>query len=121
MPKVEVPTERDRYWLEQSRALAASGKNAKTFAQEQGLSIHAFYQARKRLRKLGLLSAGPARRSPKKKTIGFSKVEVRTLTAPPISGADFRLCLPNGLVFEWSGATLPESVVELLERLIAQR
>jgi len=42
-------TERDRFWLDHEAALAKSGQTAKAYAAAQGLSQHAFYQARKRL------------------------------------------------------------------------
>ena len=114
------PTERDRYWLDHDAAVVASGQTAKAYAAEQGLSLHALYQARKRLRTLGFLPPGRQQRAvrPKAKTPAFSKVELLT---PRRSSADFRLGLPNGLTFEWSGAELPSPVVDLLERLIQLR
>ena len=113
------PTERDRYWLDHEAAVEASGQTAKAYAAEQGLSLQAFYQARKRLRTLGFLPSGRQRAvRPKAKTPAFSKVELLT---PRRSSADFRLGLPNGLTFEWSGAELPSPVVDLLERLIQLR
>jgi hypothetical protein len=51
-----APTERDRFWLDHEAAVAASGQTAKGYAAEHGLSFHAFYQARKRLRALGCAS-----------------------------------------------------------------
>ena len=111
------PSERDRFWLNHGKALAASGQTAKAYAAEQGLSLHAFYQARKRLRALGLLSTADLRRKPKA-TSAFAKIERVKLPRPE---ADFRLGLPNGITLEWSGAELPSSVMQLLERLIALR
>jgi hypothetical protein len=115
------PTERDRSWLAHESALAASGKTAKAYAAEHELSLHAFYQARKRLRALGLLPAVRSRRGSKKaprQPVSFSRVE---LTPPGRAQAEFRLGLPNGLTLEWSGCELPPAVVELLERLIQPR
>ena len=120
MPKCQAPTERDRYWLDQEAALAKSGKTAKDYAAEQGLSLHALYQARKRLRKLGHLTAGNERKSQKRRAsheLAFEEVRV----APQASLADYRLSLPNGLVLEWSGEELPEPVVSLVERLVRLR
>jgi transposase InsO family protein len=118
MPDSHPPTERDRFWLDHEAALAASDQTAKAYAAEQGLSLHALYQARKRLRALGLLPPSRSRRRPSKPeppSVAFSKVE---LASPPaMARPDFRLSLPNGLVLEWSGAELPEAVVELVERL----
>lgn len=115
------PTERDRYWLAHEAAIKASGQSAKAYAAERDVSLHALYQARKRLRAMGLLEAGRRRRSDCKATarpVAFSKVE---LTAPRTSCPDFRLSLPNGLVLEWSGSELPLPVVELVERLTQPR
>ena len=113
-------SERDRFWLDHEAAQAASGQTAKDYAAAQSLSLHAFYQARKRLRTLGLLAAPgrrvPARKRPSTKTLSFSKITV----APPPSASCFRIEVPGGASLEWSGGAVPESVIALLERL-AQR
>ena len=79
MTKSPEPTERDRYWLAHETALAASHQTAKAYAAEHELSLHAFYQARKRLRVLGLLPAGRSRRGTQpaaRQPVSFSKVEL---------------------------------------------
>ena len=119
----QTPSERDRFWLDHHRGQVASGKSAKAYATEQGLTAHAFYQARKRLRAEGLLA--PARearregRSPKRRAtpIRFSKVTVTPRTEPP----RFRAELPNGIALDWSGPALDASVLDLLERLLRLR
>lgn len=124
MRRREAATERDRFWLEHEAKLATSEGTAKAYAAEHGLSLHAFYQARKRLRALGLLTMGAPRRSPKQgkaptpRPVRFSRVEVRV---PRPSGAEFRLSLPGGAVLEWSGEKLPPAVVDLVERLTSPR
>jgi hypothetical protein len=124
MRRREAPTDRDRFWLDHEAKLASSEGTAKAYAAEHGLSLHAFYQARKRLRTLGLLTKGVPRRSPKAGTkttarpVTFSKVEVRL---PRPSCAEFRLSLPGGAVLEWSGEKLPPAVVDLVERLSSPR
>ena len=115
------PTERDRFWLDHEAAIKSSGQTAKEYASAQDLSLHALYQARKRLRALGLMERSPAGRTDKKsvsKPVSFSRVELAT---PRRSQSDFRLSLPNGIVLEWSGAELPSPVVELVERLTQPR
>lgn len=112
------PTERDRFWLDHEKAVAASGQSAKAYAAKQGLSLHAFYQARKRLRTLGLLSTTDLRRKPKTTASAFAKIE---RMKPLRTAADYRLGLPNGITLEWSGSELPSPVLELLGRLIALR
>jgi hypothetical protein len=116
-------TERDQFWLDHEAALAASGLTTKAYAAEHELSFHAFYQARKRLRALGLLPPAdpPDKRTKKsapREPVAFSKVEIR---APREAAGEFRLSLPNGFVLEWSGPELPEGLVGLLERLTATR
>ena len=41
-------TDRDRYWLGQQASWEKSGLSAKEYARKHKLSIHGFYQARKR-------------------------------------------------------------------------
>lgn len=114
-------SEREQFWLDHEAAQAASGKTAKEYAAAQGLSLHAFYQARKRLRALGLLAPRRAERKrsqkpAKAKTVSFSKIAVPA-TAP---GPRFRLELPGGIALEWAGGDVPESVTVLLERLTSR-
>ncbi|MCP5057483.1 MAG: hypothetical protein GY937_12270 [bacterium] len=119
MGKTGEPTERDCFWLEHEAVLAKSELTAKAYAAEQGLSMHALYQARKRLRAMGWLAAaaGPRRRKVSRKAVAFSKVDLRGQVRP----AEFRLSLPNGFVLEWSGSELPTAVVGLVERLTSSR
>jgi len=114
-----APTERDRFWLDHEQAIAKSGQSAKAYAAEQGLSLHALYQARKRLKVLGHLPSGrtkPAktRRTKSASSVAFSRIE---LASSPTRDLGYRLSLPSGLVFEWSGGEVPTPVVDLLERL----
>ncbi|MFK7895177.1 MAG: hypothetical protein AB8G23_05040 [Myxococcota bacterium] len=121
MTESREPTERDRFWLNHDAALQASGQSAKEYASANGLSLHALYQSRKRLRSLGLMERTRAVRRDRKsssKSVSFSKVE---LSAPERFSSDFRLSLPNGLVLEWSGGELPSPVIELVERLTLSR
>ena len=123
MGKRGAPTERDRFWLDHEATLAKSARTAKAYAAEQGLSLHAFYQARKRLRALGLLAKGNPKRGAStakapRAGVSFSKVELLT---PQRSRAEFWLSLPGGAVLEWSGAELPPAVVDLVERLSVSR
>ena len=113
------PTERERFWLGHEQALADSGLTAKDYAAEHELSLQALYQARKRLRAVGLL--GPSavqRKSPKRIERAFSKVEVMAAQRTPLQ---FRLSFPNGFVLEWSGDEVPEAVLGLVERLTPTR
>jgi hypothetical protein len=113
-------TERDQFWLDHEAKLSGSALTAKAYAAEQGLSLHALYQARKRLRMMGLLPPAEVRQSGKKsaKSVSFAKVE---LHPPRQSPAELRLSLPNGYVLEWSGGELPSGVIDLVERLTSAR
>jgi len=113
----QQPTERDQFWLDHNAAQEASGRTAKEYAASKGLSLHALYQARKRLRALGLLApardiAVPAKKRTRSKPVSFSKIAV----SPSAADSRFRLELPGGMVLEWSG-DVPESVALLVERL----
>jgi len=112
-------SERDQFWLDHEAALAESGQTAKAYAASQGVSSHALYQARKRLRALGLLAPArvehkPSRKHSGGKSVSFSKITVAPVAADP----RFRLELPGGMALEWAGGDVPESVIVLLERLV---
>ena len=113
------PSERDQFWLDHESAQVASGQTAKEYAAAEGLSLQSLYQARKRLRALGLLAAAPGRSRPTGKrsranAVSFSKIAV----TPSVTDSRFRLELPGAMALEWSGGDVPESVVVLLERLV---
>ncbi len=100
--KVATLTDRDRHWLRQQESWEKSGLSAKEYARRHDLSIHAFYQSRKRLRAIGALDAAPPR-SPKAKSRpsgGFTRVEV-----PATRGPRYRVRLSNGALVEWEGAS----------------
>jgi hypothetical protein len=121
MVKSPGPTERDRYWLDHEAALARSGQTAKAYAAAQDLSFHALYQARKRLRALGLLASRTPRRSAKPvatKPLDFERVEVARPVTPV---GEYRLSFPNGVSLAWSGQELPATVIDLVERLTKLR
>ncbi len=119
--KVRSPSERDQFWLDHNAAQASSGQTAKEYASAQGLSFHAFYQARKRLRVLGLLAPAARRQTAvrtatKAKAVAFSKIAVAKAEA----ALRFRLELPGGLALEWDGGDVPAPVVSLLDRFARQ-
>jgi len=85
-------TERDQFWLDHEAALAGSGLTTKEYAAEHGLSFHAFYQARKRLRALGLLPPADQKRKPTKKPVGsmgICRPFPRCLGLASVSGTSF--------------------------------
>jgi len=95
-------TDRDRYWLRQQGSWEKSGLSTKEYARKRKLSIHAFYQARKRLRAIGALDAAPPRcaKAKSRPSGAFTRVEV-----PATRGPRYRVRLPNGALVEWEGAS----------------
>jgi len=113
-------SERDRFWLEHHEAQVASGQTGKEYVAKHDLSLHAFYQGRKRLRSIGVLP--PARTEKTKTTVAvkasravrFAKVAV---SAPRAEESRLRIQLTNGIAMEWSGVTEAGAIVELIERI----
>jgi hypothetical protein len=117
-------SERDRFWWKHHEAQVASGRNANVYAAEQDLSLHAFYQGRKRLRAIGVLS--PARERQKKAAgVGESRQGVRfakvAVTAPRTEGPRLRVDLANGYAVEWAGSIEMGPVLDLVERIAQLR
>jgi len=98
-------TERDRYWLRQHAASAASGLSAKAYAARHGFSVHSLYQARRRLRRRGLLGA-PAEDPSKAKRASRGRFARLAVAAGP--QPRYRVRLRNGAWIEWEGAAGPE-------------
>jgi len=110
-------TARDRFWLEHLRRVEREGIGSKAYARERGLSVHALYQARKRLIGLG---AWPERRvAPAAAPPVFTPV--RVVEAPVAETAAFRVRLAGGGVLEWSTTPAAETLTVLLDRLAAAR
>ena len=84
-------TERQRYWLEQIEACAASGSSVKAYAAAHGFTASALYAAKKVLVRKGLLPQTTAR---------FQRVQTRA----PSRGREWRIELPNGAAVGFSGA-----------------
>lgn len=105
-------TERDRYWLRHHEACEESGLTAKAYGRRHRLSVHALYQARKRLRAMGALGAASTRpsRAKQQSTSGFTRVGGLAAPRPR-----YRVRFPNGSVVEWEGA----AGLELVEVLSA--
>ena len=98
-------TDRDRSWLRHHRACEQSGLTAKAYAKQHQLSIQGLYQARKRLRSLGVLTAAaepPSKTGPRPGS-GFARVDLSAAASPR-----YRVRLPNGALVEWEGASGPD-------------
>lgn len=94
-------------WLAEIQTCEHSGEVLKHYAARKGLSIHTLYQAKRILRKKGVLPApsrSPAKRGGKKAPVRrdsklpFAQVVHRAEVRDP--GIVWRLRLPGGLIFE---------------------
>ncbi len=105
-----------RKHLEAIEACERSGEPLKRYAERKGLSIHTLYQAKKELRKKGVLPPpSPARgKSPRTKRTGLPRASRFVKAVPRAEGAvantAWRLRLPTGVVFE---STTPITADEL--------
>lgn len=116
----EALSERDRYWLRHHEACAGSGESAKGYAEQRGLSIHALYQSRKRLRAIGALAPAERRgstplppRRPERARVSFSKVG--SVVPMPSASPRYRVRLANGASLEWEGAVATPELEALLQ------
>lgn len=105
-------TERQQSWLSHIERAEARGEALKHYAQRKGLSEHAIYEAKRRLRELGALDSGVADRTSSPR---FAQVVAKA--APPAIGVSLRVRLPGGAELEWSEAPQGESLRELLRGL----
>ena len=64
LPASAALSERQAYWLKHIRAAEGRGEPLKQYAARKGLSEHSLYEAKRRLRDLGVLAAA----SPRKQT-----------------------------------------------------
>lgn len=116
-------TERDRFWLSHLERQVAGAETSKAYAAREGLSIYAFYQARRRLTSLGAWLANATtrkrRRAPATSAPPFTRL---ALPAPtPSAAAACRLRLASGVVIEWSTAPPAEVLAALAGELAAPR
>jgi hypothetical protein len=101
--KQAVLTDRDRYWLRQQKSWEKSELSAKEYARKHKLSIHGFYQLRKRLRAIGAPDAAPPRsaKARSRPSGALTRVELPATTRVP----RYRVRLSNGALVEWEGAS----------------
>jgi len=99
-------TERQAYWLKHLRACEASGLTTSAYAKQNRLSVHALYQARKELRRRGVLAS-----SHKRSSVTFAKVR-----AVPAAAREWRWTIrfPNGAAIELEAPREREDQVHLL-------
>ena len=108
-------SERQRYWLKHLRAADGKGEPLKHYAARLGLSEHSLYEAKRRLRELGVIAPAAARRLGSAGSAGsarFARVAVRE--AAVASGSPLLVRLASGAVLEWSEAPRGEALRELV-------
>jgi len=104
---------RDAFWLKHARACEAAGAVAAEYAARHGLSVGAFYEAKRRLTRRGAWEVRQRRAGS-----SFARVMVRE---PAPGETAVRVHLPGGAVIEWSSSPALESLVWLIEALGARR
>lgn len=92
--------------LEHIQAYEASGMKLSAYAAENGLDVRALYDARKVLKRKGLLAV---RQAP----VRFQRARVSVAE----TDAEWRVALPNGAVVEFSGAVDGGSLSTVLSTL----
>lgn len=111
-------------WLAEIHACDRSGEALKAYAARKGLSVHTLYQARKVLRKQGVLA--PRIRAQAKRTEKSPRVErgsiprfVQAVQRPEVRdpGLAWRLRLPSGLIFESHAPVVIDDVLRLARGL----
>ena len=100
-------SERQRYWLEHLRAAEGRGEPLKHYAVRKGLSAHSLYEAKRRLRALGVVAPAAARRLGRSR---FARVSVPAAARP----TPLRARLASGVMLEWSEAPQGEALRELI-------
>ena len=108
-------TERDRFWLRHIEASARSRTPATIYVAEHGLSLGAFYEAKRRLVRRGAVSPAPRRGR-----VSFAAVEVVPEVRVGEAGP-FRLRLASGAVLEWASAPGIEVLGALIEHVDTPR
>ena len=109
-PKAEKDlTERQRHWLRHLRAAERTGEPVKMYAERLGLSEHSMYEAKRRLRLLGVIApAASGKTTPPR----FTRVTFAPRESAPV--ASLRVRLSSGVVLEWSEAPRGDALRDLV-------
>ena len=109
-------TERQRHWFKHIRAAERKGEPLTTYAEQQGLSVSSLYEAKRHLRKAGIIAAANGSGKPERAIPEFVPVSIRE----PVhsrNGAVLRVRLSSGAMLEWSDAPQGEALRELVGML----
>ncbi len=108
-------TERQRKWLSHVRAAEGRGEALTAYAKRRGLSVWSLYEAKRRLREVGVIPAARTENTSKARAVRFVELAVRKAPAAvAATGSSLRIQLTNGTVLEWSAAPQGESLRELV-------
>jgi hypothetical protein len=109
-------TERQRHWLGHIRAAERKDEPLTVYAEQQGLSVSSLYEAKRHLRKAGVLALASAPKKPERVTPEFVSVSVRE-PVRSVNGTVLRVRLSSGALLEWSDAPQGEALRELVGML----
>lgn len=105
-------TERQRARLRHVRSAESRGEALTDYAKRLGLSVGSLYEAKRRLREVGVIPA--ARKETATKTRAARFVELAVHSGPmAATGTSLRIQLPNGTVLEWNEAPQGEALRDL--------
>jgi len=109
-------TERQRHWLEHIRAAQRKDEPLTVYAEQRGLSVSSLYEAKRHLRKAGVIAAAGGTKKPKQMVPEFVSVSVRE-RVHSVNGTALRVRLGSGALLEWSDAPQGEALRELVGML----
>ncbi len=109
-------TERQRHWLKHIRAAERKDEPLTVYAEQRGLSVSSLYEAKRHLRKAGVIAAASGTKKPKQVAPTFIPVSVQE-PAPSAKANVLRVRLSSGAMLEWSEAPQGEALRELLGML----
>lgn len=109
-------TERQRHWLKHIRAAERKDEPLTVYAEQQGLSVSSLYEAKRHLRKAGVIEAAIEPRKPDRVPPEFVSVSVRE-PVRSVNGTVLRVRLSSGALLEWSEAPQGEALCELVGML----
>jgi len=109
-------TERQRHWLKHIRAAERKDEPLTVYAAQQGLSVSSLYEAKRHLRKAGVIEAAIEPRKPDREMPEFVSVAVQE-PVRSVDGKVLRVRLSSGALLEWSDAPQGEALRELIGML----
>ncbi len=109
-------TDRKRHWLGHIRAAQRKGEPLTVYAEQRGLSVSSLYEAKRHLRKAGVIAVGSGPRTPERVTAKFVSVSAPE-PVRSVNGTVLRVRLSSGSMLEWSDAPQGEALRELIGML----